>query len=391
MLINDLIYEKNFSLAEVAVFKSLFITFLPLTLAAIPSGERVVQGDASISRPSSEQVLVTQNSSKAIVEWDSFSIAAGETAHFKQPDATASILNRVTGGNLSEIYGRIQSNGRVFLINPQGVLVGESGRIDCASFLAAALQIDNQAFSQGRDVQFKGSNGGKIINRGRMSAFGGPLILIGSEIENTGDLEAKDKAVFMITGDEVEIDSFDRPRVMIRPGVASHKSSISPYALAVNGKDASEANYVRKDSGRIFLDTEPFSEEKVAQASPFLTVPGTPAATGVSVERSLDALQQLRTLIPDRLWEEEFALLVDKSGFQDLASELAKHPRLYDSQRSVSGIGSSKYYFLHAAITGEPIRLDDRYLEFLDSPYWKTPEALKRLYYFQHNHGKLNR
>lgn len=367
------------------------LCLLPLSLAAIPAGEKVVHGDALIDRHFPDHLVVSQMSDSAIVEWETFSLGEHETARFVQPDAKSSILNRVTGGHLSEIYGRLESNGRVFVVNPQGVLVGESGRIDCASFIAAALQIDDSSFLQGQGTLFKESASAKVVNKGKIRAFGGPVFLIGPDVENTGGIEAKEKAVFMIIGDEVGIDSFDRPQVMIRPTSSSYKRSATPYALAVNGEEVAEAAYVRREGGRVFLDEEPLRIEK--RANPlFVTTPPTVGPKGgLLVEETLDALQQLRTLIPDRLWEEEFAMLVDAEGFQEMAPELAKHPRVYASQRSVTGIGSSEYYFMHAAMTGEPIRLDDRYLEFLDSPYWKTPEAIYRLYYLQHNYQKVAR
>jgi hypothetical protein len=114
-------------------------------------------------------------------------------------------------------------------------------------------------------------------------------------------------------------------------------------------------------------------------------------ADRIAVHNTLYGLQQLRTVIPERLWSQEFALLVDKQAFQKAADEACKSNFWDSDQRPMIGVGSSGYYFLYAATTGETIRLDDRYLQFLNSPYWNTPERIRKLFYLQHNYMKVVR
>jgi filamentous hemagglutinin family protein len=370
------------------VSKSFLLTLLPIALSANPAGEKIVFGEAAIERPSAEILNVVQASPQAIIEWDSFSISAGETAHFVQPDETSAILNRVTGSNLTEIYGKMEGNGQIFLVNPYGVVVGETGVIDCANFLAASLDMENQAFLEGRNFVFQnGNEDAKVINRGSIRAFGGPLYLIGPSVENTGDLTASEECIYMITGEGISVASLDRPKVMIRPKANLQKGALqSPYMLAVNREGIEDATTVRKEGGRVFL------EDQTASAAQFVKVSGTPFSNGgLFVKETLDSLQELRSLIPERLWYQEFAWLTDVPGFQMVASELANYRKSFAGSRAAISIGQPKYYFLHATISGEPIRIMDRYLEFLDSPYWKNPDSLRRLYYLQHNYSKVPR
>jgi len=102
---------------------------------ANPSGGGVVAGTASIAGKGSNLVTVTQSSDRAIVNWGDFSIGAGETTKFTQPGATSAILNRVVSGNPSSLLGSLVANGRVYLINPNGVLVGKDAVIDTKGFL----------------------------------------------------------------------------------------------------------------------------------------------------------------------------------------------------------------------------------------------------------------
>ena len=66
------------------------------------------------------------------------------------------MLNR--NGNLSSIYGNLQANGNIYLINPNGVLIGASGVIDVNSFIASTSNVSNSAFMGGGDLIFKGFN-----------------------------------------------------------------------------------------------------------------------------------------------------------------------------------------------------------------------------------------
>jgi hypothetical protein len=111
----------------------------------------------------------------------------------------------------------------------------------------------------------------------------------------------------------------------------------------------------------------------------------------MAVQNTLYGLQELRTVIPERLWQEEFALLVDTKAFEEATCQ-TKESSIWDSKYEPSiGICPSEYYFLYAATTGETIRLDDRYLQFLNSPYWNAPEVVRQLYYLQRNHIKVAR
>src|SRR5512140_1805455 len=96
---------------------------------ANPVGGSVVGGNASatIAGEGTSVVTINQNQSRSIINWNAFSINAGEITKFIQPSDTAAILNRVLSPNPSLIYGTLQANGRVFLVNPAGIMVGAGG------------------------------------------------------------------------------------------------------------------------------------------------------------------------------------------------------------------------------------------------------------------------
>ena len=94
-------------------------------LRANPTGESVAAGTATFDRTGNTLQITTGN--RTIINWQDFSIANGEVTKFIQPSASSATLNRVTGGNLSAIYGDLESNGQIYLINPNGVLIGPNG------------------------------------------------------------------------------------------------------------------------------------------------------------------------------------------------------------------------------------------------------------------------
>ena len=114
---------------------------------ANPLGGQVVGGSANIAGQGSTHVTVTQTTPSAIINWNTFNIGAGETTRFVQPGATSVILDRVTGGaGPSTLSGNLISNGQVFLVNPDGVLVGPTGKIQTGGFLATTHDISNADF-----------------------------------------------------------------------------------------------------------------------------------------------------------------------------------------------------------------------------------------------------
>ena len=110
-----------------------------------PTGPQVVSGQASMVSQGS--LLSITNTPGAVINWQGFSIGAGETTRFIQQSAASSVLNRVVTPDPSVILGALQSNGRVFLINPAGVLVGAGARIDVGGFVASTLNISNADFA----------------------------------------------------------------------------------------------------------------------------------------------------------------------------------------------------------------------------------------------------
>src|SRR5436853_392967 len=75
-----------------------------------PTGGQIVGGVVSMQHPDVHTLNVT-NSPGAIVNWQGFSIGAGELTRFIQQSASSAVLNRVVGADISQINGQLLSNG----------------------------------------------------------------------------------------------------------------------------------------------------------------------------------------------------------------------------------------------------------------------------------------
>jgi filamentous hemagglutinin family protein len=176
---------------------------------ALPQGATVVNGQVSVTQPASgSQVINASNG--AIINWKQFSIGAGETTQFIQPSSTSAVLNRVVGPDVSQLLGQLKANGQVFLINPNGIVIGGSARIDTNSFIASTLDLTDADFLAGKLRFFESSGAGRVRNDGVItSAPGGRIVLIAPDIENTGIIQAPDGQILLAAGRKLEIASLD--------------------------------------------------------------------------------------------------------------------------------------------------------------------------------------
>jgi len=193
---------------------ALVLALTPLGGAyANPQGGQVVGGQATIQGQGTKTVTVNQQSQNAIINWNTFNIAAGELTQFNQPNANAIVLNRVTG-NLgpSQIYGTITANGRVFLVNPDGILFGLGSRVDAAGFLASTNDIHNRAFMHGHyNFNIPGRLDASIVNLGDIRitpASGGFAALVAPGVRNDGVISARLGNIALASGNGFTLDFY---------------------------------------------------------------------------------------------------------------------------------------------------------------------------------------
>ena len=138
---------RHLSLKPLALAVALLCQFSAHSQTALPTGATVANGVVDIN--TFRDGMQATTSPGAIINWNSFSIASGQTVRFDQLTAGSAVLNRVTGNSASNILGTLQSNGRVFLLNPNGIVFGAGSRVDTAGLLASTLNLSDEDFLTG--------------------------------------------------------------------------------------------------------------------------------------------------------------------------------------------------------------------------------------------------
>ncbi|WP_051079104.1 two-partner secretion domain-containing protein [Methyloversatilis thermotolerans] len=212
----------------------LCISGLPATVHALPDGATVTHGSATVNVNGGTMTIT--NTPNTIINWNGFSIDRNELVRIIQNNADSSILNRVTGGNPSVILGALQSNGKVFLINPNGILFGAGSRIDVGGLVASSLRMSDRDFLDGR-ARFTGEkdNLSKVSNAGTITTpTGGQVFLIAPNVDNTGVITAPDGQVILAAGHTVSVGTSSLPNVLVE--VSADRDDLNVSELIASGR-----------------------------------------------------------------------------------------------------------------------------------------------------------
>src|SRR5262245_58935911 len=192
---------------------------LPRSALPIPAANWVADGAASAVLGGS-RLDITQSTDRATLNWSSFDIGADGVVNFAQPDRGSVALNRVLQGSPSRIFGALQANGRVYLINQNGIVFGEGAQVDVGGLIASTLDLTPEAVKLGltlavtennapafagrRDASGNTTNGPiTVASTARLTADGGQLFLFAPQIVNEGELSAADGQVVLAAGEKI--------------------------------------------------------------------------------------------------------------------------------------------------------------------------------------------
>lgn len=180
----------------------------------------------SIITPNGSTLTITGGtaaSTNLFHSFDQFSVLTGQTAYFNNALNVQNILSRVTGGNISNINGIIQTNGtaNLFLLNPNGIIFGPNSQLRIGgSFLgttANSIRLsDGSEFSAINPqtpsllainvplgLQF-GANPGSIINQSKTT--GRVLLPPQIPIPNTVGLAVPTGKTITLIGGDILLD-----------------------------------------------------------------------------------------------------------------------------------------------------------------------------------------
>ncbi|WP_151449020.1 two-partner secretion domain-containing protein [Lacisediminimonas profundi] len=244
---------------------------------ALPAGGVVAAGGATIAG-SANSTTITQTTANAVINWQSFNIGQGQSVQFVQPSASSVALNRVMDANPSSIMGSLSGNGKVFLVNPNGILFGQGASVSVGSLVASTLNISDSNF-MARNYVFSGNSTASILNQGSIVANGGGYVaLLGANVTNMGLVSANLGTVALAAGNAMTLDMAGDGllNVMISEGavnalvqnggmlranggevVMSARTASGLLASAVNNTGIIEAQTLENRNGTIRLSGDP--------------------------------------------------------------------------------------------------------------------------------------
>ena len=216
------------------------------------------------------QMTINQNQSKATIDWEKFDIGAKATVYFKQQkDGVAqkdwTALNRIYDSNPSQIFGTLKADGKVFLINRNGILFGAGSQVNVHTLVASSLAMTDEDFNNGL-LRFKaddGSTPGAVSNSGTITTDNfGSVYLIAPNVENYGSIDAIYGQIGLLAGNDVELAA--------DPNIASGSSSRWALIAKINDTSGVALNHasgrMNADSGMIGMYGASVQQEGIIRA-----------------------------------------------------------------------------------------------------------------------------
>ena len=218
-------------------------TISPTTL---PTNGQVTAGKAGIAPPvqgadGSVTLNIDQSSPRATINWGTFNLGNNATVNFNQPGAGAATLNRVQSGEPSQIFGKINAPGQVFLLNASGILFGTTAQINVGGLTATSYHLSDADFMAGRLALARMGAAGSVINQGHIgTAIAGYAALLAPEVRNEGIILARGGTVALASGDAIALQ-FEGSRLIdlqITPStlaglVANRHAILAPDGLII--------------------------------------------------------------------------------------------------------------------------------------------------------------
>ncbi|HHF3748247.1 TPA: filamentous hemagglutinin N-terminal domain-containing protein, partial [Haemophilus influenzae] len=253
-----------------AILLSLGVTSIPQSvLASGLQGMDVVHGTATMQVDGNKTII--RNSVDAIINWKQFNIDQNEMVQFLQENNNSAVFNRVTSNQISQLKGILDSNGQVFLINPNGVAIGKNAIINTNGFTASTLDISNEnikarnfTFEQTKDKALA-----EIVNHGLITVGkDGSVNLIGGKVKNEGVISVNGGSISLLAGQKITISDIINPTITYSIAAPENEAinlgdifakggNINVRAANIRNKGKLSADSVSKDkSGNIVLSAK---------------------------------------------------------------------------------------------------------------------------------------
>ena len=216
----------------------------------LPQHHETVFGTVTIEK-TADKMTIDQKTSTTQINWHSFDIGKNKEVEFKQPTTNSVAYNRVTGGNASQIQGKLTANGKVYLANPNGVIITQGAEINVAGLFATTKDLERIS-ENGNSNKFtrKAKEGkvlteGQVLNQGKITAKDF-VVLNGDQVVNEGEISSNNGKVYLSSGEDF---TFTLPDSVISvaledntvQGIVKNEGSIKAGEITLSAKGRKQA------------------------------------------------------------------------------------------------------------------------------------------------------
>lgn len=225
-----------------------------------PTGGQVVGGAGSINQ-SGLNTTINQTTQNMAINWQSYNVNVDERVQYIQPNSSSVSLNRILSNNGSTIAGRIDANGQVILVNPNGIFFTPTSIVNLGGIIASGLDIAPSDFMNGNYIfnEVLGTDG-TVINSGTINAsLGGNVALIGKQVANDGFIVANLGTVSLAAGKQAVL-TFDNGGLLgvrVSEEILQDELGVDPAVM--------NSGEIQAEGGRVLL-TASTSQDVFSQA-----------------------------------------------------------------------------------------------------------------------------
>ncbi|MFW2078173.1 beta strand repeat-containing protein, partial [Acinetobacter sp. ULE_I010] len=188
------------------------MAMLPLSIHAaisnteLPTGAQINSGSATFNQ-TGNTLNINQNSQNLSTNWNTFNIGQDATVNFNQQNKSSVAINHVKDSNASQIMGRLNANGQVFLLNPNGVVFSKTAQVNVGGLVASTLSLNDADIQNGKfTLKGDANSTATIENQGTINTLqGGTVALIAPNVKNTGTIKTPNGTTHLTSASQVTL------------------------------------------------------------------------------------------------------------------------------------------------------------------------------------------
>ena len=187
------------------------------------------------------------------IKYDSFNIGSAAEVHFVGGETT---VNKIYDANPSQIFGLLTADGKIYLLNANGILFGSTARVNVGGLVASTF-MDVGDDPEGNLV-FQGDpgNGDITVESGASINAGAFAYLVGRNVNLGGSVNAGDVQVAAFGGgaEDIELTTANGGKILIKLAGATNAAGGS-ISITNSFTNASYTVVYTNENAEVVTDT----------------------------------------------------------------------------------------------------------------------------------------